>query len=464
MADILGSLSDIKDKIQEVADDVSTKAYKLARESKEKIDNSFSGKTKSDSEAKAFASRNKEMEKKMQLMGGLSESDLQQYQINEDGLNIDGARSAFSEIDENEYLDPIAATSKKISEQIEEWLYNGEEERTQKKVKSKPQIKIPKKGKKEKVEEAVKYDPDRLSKGRQLKNGFDNDIFDFKSKNALFSSHKVAMAKESVERFSQLDYIINAFAGDKTALSNVDGIINDSYSQRVVNVLRDNLDGIISNETAGKNIFLEVHGVDHTKIEPNFTTEKMVELCVLESQGVESLQFVNLNEQQLNQVNKSIRDKEDLGNKEFLYKNLVSEIIGKTREEKQDQIKLIEQKGHVQDSILFENGEDGEVLVYYDSLDGTKLIARQDERGEYIKGNERNIINAVMRDEVTRNEFEGKGDKSLDREIEQQRLVTTREATMNPLSQEELASIKREEEQAIAAHGGNPLDRRNAFE
>ena len=437
MSNILENINEIKDKTKNVVDDVSTKLYRAGRKTKEKVDNAFNGKTKTDKEMKEQSDYQKQM--RNQLMGYSEDEFNREYLIEEDGMILDANRSEFNVIDKDEYQEPTKVLTP--AQEIESFLYSNEQEtffdvENSKKNKNK------------------EYNLQKLEKGNQLKKEFLDDKFEFKAKNELLKNEKVKTSETSVERYGQLNHIVNAFAGNKEDLDILQADANSTLNKRFCEILISYMNKEKTLEETSNNLFLEIHGVNHKELKDTPTQEKAVLLSALSELGQDAAFFSDKTNAEIKEINNLVKNNSNINITELILKNSIEQIFEKTRNEG-DQIKQLETdlNGGKVDALYFENEENGSIGVFHESAYQSKLVARLKENGEYEKPEmEQNLINAFKNDKGARDELEGHGRDGLDHEIETMNNITSREALEHPMSEREKAEWKAEQDKAWEDH------------
>jgi len=433
MANVLDKLNELKDVAKEKYDKVSTVVYKKVREGKEYVDNSFNGKKKAKDEMSS--EKEYEADMKKQLFGD-DEAFFKEYQIQEDGLSYDSNRSEFSVIDKNVYEDPT-----KIStgvEDIEAYLTKTDEKNFFD-------------AKKNKKEKEIVYDPERLQKTQKLKEEFEsNKIFNFEEKNKMLAGKANVASKAAIEKYGLLNRIISAYAGNKEDLAKIKEEPNQTLVKNFSNIVSSYLRGETDERITGNNLFMQMHGVDHTKMPSDMDTEKLVSLCALAENHQNPEQFTGLSTKTIENINDLIITGNTNPEKIALEQSIDS-IIEDTLT-KGDQMKDLQTRsdGPV-DTIYFSNEGEGIVDVLHISTD-EKLVARYDDNEKaYIEGSRENIANAFKMDITTKEALSNDKDE-LTKKIEVYRETTEIEALTNPMSKEEKAAYDREVQAELDKH------------
>ncbi len=431
----LEQANEIKEKIIQATDDLSTKIYRAGRIAKEKYEDTTKGKTAANTEQIKRDEYNQKMLN--QFLGGESPDFM------EEGLQRDSARDNMDIID-TEFHEPTKVLN--AQEEIESFLYDLDN----------ANFADVEENKKKNKNEVEPYSAEQVNKGQKLLNEFENNGFGFNEVRDAVKNKGINLNNNMlVERYGQLNAIIRAFSGDRTALSSIDTKQFSNVNKRFINLLKNYMGGNISKEETGKKLFGEVCGIDSNKMTPDISQNKLASLCSISLLGQNvSEDLIESNEGKLESIIEIVKRGDAVNIQEMIIKDSIAEIFDKTRKEG-DQVKDfdIAREGGTIHTLYFENEGNGAVSVYHDSASGSSLVAKQDEQGNYVRDDmEANLMNAFKRDKGVRQELDGTARTDLQKEIDKFRTDTTREAAAHKLSDAELANIKLEEEQAIAQH------------
>lgn len=439
----LNKTSDFKKNMQKKIDDITTKVYRKYRIINEKYKDIMDG------SAKGKESKNKEKDFREQTdndfnsMGYKEGEFAGEYNVSDDGIILDSARTNFSVIDKEEYEAPVLHLS--ATEIIDEFLKNKELGT-------------------ENEKDAKKYDEKNLRKAKDFEKEFsDHESFGFNSltkdlqdalKHPDGSGKSFPLCKESRFRYEQLNVIIKAFGGDKEQLDRVGQDFNNALSERFCKNICNYLNGDVNKETVCNNLFMGVHGVDCEKVPKDMSKQKMISLCALSNLGMEPSLYYDINNTEINSINEVIKSGNNIDVAETIVKNSLANIFEKTRKEG-DQIKDIDssRNGGAGKTLLFENTGNGNIDVSLVTMDDTSIIATQKENGEYIKeGMEKALVKAIIEDKAASNELEGRGENSLQKEIDEKTAQSRQDGMAHKLSDFELAAYNKEVEQALENH------------
>ncbi len=447
---VLNKTNDFKNNMQKKVDDFSTKAYRTFRIANEKYKNFMDGSAKDKEEKNKEKDYRGKTDNDFDSMGYTSDEFAGEYNVSEDGIMLDSARTNFSVIDENEYNAPVQHLS--ATEIIEDYLKSKEE---------KDDI-FTETDKKEK--EPKKYDESRVQRAKEFSQEFkDHKSFGFDelTKNLQDAlklpgeNGKMApLSKESRFRYEQLNVVIDAFSGDQEKLNRLGQDFNNALSERFCKTIRDYLKGDINKDKACKDLFMGVHGIDSDKVPKDMSQQKMINLCAMSNLGTEASLYYDINETEIKSINDVIKSGNNINVPETITKNSLANIFEKTRKEG-DQIKDLEvsRNGGAGKSLVFENSENGNVDVFLDTMGDSSLIATQKENGEYLKeGMEKALINTFMSDKAVSDELEGKGENSLQKDIDKATMASREDGLAHKMSQFELDAYNKEVEQALEQH------------
>lgn len=446
---VLNKTSDFKKDMQKKIDDLSTKAYKFYRTTNEKYKSIMDGSNKNKEEKNKEKDFRKRTDNDFDSMGYKENEFAGEYNVDKDGIALDSARTNFSVIDKDEYVAPIQHLS--AVEIIEDFL------------KSEDKDIVFEEGDK-KGKEPKKYDEARINQAKAFETEFkDHEGFGF---NALTKELQDALklqdgsgrtypqSKESRFRYEQLNVIIEAFGGDKESLDRLGQDFNNALSERFCKTISDYLKGDINKETACNNLFMGVHGINSEEVPKDMSRQKMVNLCAMSNLGMEPSLYYDINNTEISSINDVIKSGDNINVSETITKNSLANIFEKTRKEG-DQIKDIEtsQNGGAGKTLLFENAENGNVDVFLDTMGDTSLIATQKDNGEFTKdGMEKALIQTFMSDKTVNAELEGRGENTLQKDIEKATIESRRDGLEHKMSDFELAAYNKEVEAALENH------------
>lgn len=294
----------------------------------------------------------------------------------------------------------------------------------------------------------------RVDMAKQLYDSFETSG-SFDEKIELYNKTSgLSVSESNLIRTQNLDYIFKAFCGDTASKDLVNEIKNNEHETRMVNTIKQCLDGDITEERMNNCLFAEIHGMDSKKLpENNLTNEMLIELCTMQelSPQTDMNDFVNSSAAQL----KTIKDAAVSGN---INSNEVIETMAI-----QENVNKVLRTGESLQTELKINGRSDGFLGFDINIDNDNVDIshfKPDERELTFLGsaNENGMVVGQLDDILKVYQTHTIGDivgNSLDREISINRDITTKEARDHAMTPEEKEAWKREEEAAVAEATAN---------
>lgn len=296
----------------------------------------------------------------------------------------------------------------------------------------------------------------KVEAAQALQASFDNSgSFDEKTK--LYNQTSgLTVSEDNLTRITNLNYIFAAYAGDLNAKNIVNEIKNNESEMRMSDVIRDCLDGEISEEMMTQKIFAEIHGIDNTKLQDKlYTNEALVQLCAIQelSPGADISDIVTNSESELKTIKDAVLTGKSFNDRNFLAEMGVQNNINRVLETGDICITPLSMNGRSDGYICYDmniNTDNVDISMHTVQENEDIELATADKEGNLISGSMEQITSLLTSHDIGKVQ-----DFGLVAELEKQREVTRTEALENKMTSQELAAYKAEEEAAVAAVTAN---------
>lgn len=373
-------------------------------------------------------------------------------------IKVDGNRKNFDQV--GEFNDVKMKEGIKLGDEIEDWLKGTFGQKSQEQENDEYQQYLAQKNgtaaKKKEEHVDVKKMKKKVEAAQALQASFDNSgSFDEKTK--LYNQTSgLTVSEDNLTRITNLNYIFAAYAGDLNAKNIVNEIKNNESEMRMSDVIRDCLDGEISEEMMTQKIFAEIHGIDNTKLQDKlYTNEALVQLCAIQelSPGADISDIVTNSESELKTIKDAVLTGKSFNDRNFLAEMGVQNNINKVLETGDICITPLSMNGRSDGYICYDmniNTDNVDISMHTVQENEDIELATADKEGNLISGSMEQITSLLTSHDIGKVQ-----DFGLVAELEKQREVTRTEALENKMTSQELAAYKAEEEAAVAAVTAN---------